>query len=218
MNPDNNDTPSQAGGLIVRHKVPDRLLHWTFAACVLVLLFSSFLPIVGLKFEWVTIHWVTGLVLTAALVGHIYRTWLRGKWMIMWFGLQDIGLTLSYLKKHTGSPPKPGKYSPAQKLMHLGVTVLVGLTIITGLIMMVKIDTPFWERNIYLLEDGSWGLIYALHGIAALGLITTIMLHIYFSLRPEKLMYTRSMIKGWLTRAEFVEHHDPEKWQADSND
>ena len=51
----------------------------------------------------------------------------------MWFGLKDISLTLSYLKKHDGSPPKPGKYSPAQKLMHLGVTALVGLTIITGL-------------------------------------------------------------------------------------
>ena len=68
MSLDNNDVPSQAGGPIVRHKAPDRLLHWIFAVCVLVLLFSSFLPIVGLKFEWVTIHWVTGLILAICVV------------------------------------------------------------------------------------------------------------------------------------------------------
>ena len=81
--------------------------------------------------------------------------------------------------------------------------------------MMVKIDTPFWERNIYLLEDGTWGIIYVLHGFAALSLITTVMLHIYFALRPEKLMYLRSMLGGAITRKEFIEHHDPQKWVAE---
>ena len=189
-----------------------------FAVCVLILLFGSLLPILGVKFEWVTIHWVTGVILTLALLAHIFRTWVRGTWLSIWFGLQDLRLTLSYLKKGDGPAARPGKYSPAQKLMHLGVTVLVGLTIVTGLIMMVKIDTPLWERNIYLLEDATWGVIYVLHGFAALSLVTTVMLHIYFSLRPEKLMYTRSMIRGWLTRAEYEEHHDPDKWRIESND
>jgi len=44
---------------IVRHASADRLLHWIMAACVLTLLGTAFLPIVGVKFEWVTIHWIT---------------------------------------------------------------------------------------------------------------------------------------------------------------
>jgi thiosulfate reductase cytochrome b subunit len=183
------------------------------AVCVFILLGTGFLPIVGIKFEWVTIHWVAGVALLVLVILHIVRAVSRGHLKSMWFGWQDIKIALAPMAK-TMPEPKPGKYSPAQKLMHHGVTGLVLLTLATGLVMMVKVDTPFWERNPYLLDAGTWGIIYALHGFAALSLITTVMLHVYFALRPEKLMYTRSMIKGWLTRSEFLEHHDPEKWQV----
>ena len=56
-----------AGGKIVRHNVVDRLMHWLFAVSVLILLGTSFLPILGIKFEWVTIHWITGLILMVAI-------------------------------------------------------------------------------------------------------------------------------------------------------
>ena len=51
---------SATGDRIVRHASADRLLHWITAACVLTLLGTAFLPIVGVEFGWVTIHWVTG--------------------------------------------------------------------------------------------------------------------------------------------------------------
>jgi cytochrome b subunit of formate dehydrogenase len=51
------------------------------------------------------------------------------------------------------------------------------------------------------------------HGAASLMLVSTVMIHIYFAIRPEKRMYTRSMIKGWLTKKEFAEHHDARAWQ-----
>jgi cytochrome b subunit of formate dehydrogenase len=97
--------------------------------------------------------------------------------------------------------------------MHHGVSVFVLVTIITGLLMMVKIDTPFWERDPYWLSDQSWGIVYVSHGLAALFLMSIVMIHIYFSLRPEKLMYLRSMIFGWLSRAEFMDQHDPQRWR-----
>ena len=40
-------------------------------------------------------------------------------------------------------------------------------------------------------------------------------LHIYFALRPEKLLFTRAMLRGWITRAEYSEHHDPQRWQVE---
>ncbi len=49
-----------------------------------------------------------------------------------------------------------------------------------------------------------------LHDLAALTLITMVMMHVYFALRPEKWSFTRSMIRGWITRDEYSEHHDPE--------
>lgn len=193
------------------------MLHWLSALCMLILLGSSFLPIVGIKFEWVTVHWVTGLVLLALLIVHVFRAIVRSQLMSMWFGLDDVKLALAPLMRAKDAL-KPGKYSPAQKMMHHGVTVLVLLTLVTGLLMMVRIDTPFWERNIYLFGDTTWGIVYVVHGLAALALITTVMLHIYFALRPEKLLYTRSMIKGWITRNEYLDHHDADKWQVTNND
>ena len=55
-------------GRIRRHLVVDRLYHWIMAACVLTLLATAFLPIIGYKFDWLGLHWMTGVVL-AVLVG-----------------------------------------------------------------------------------------------------------------------------------------------------
>ena len=40
------------------------------------------------------------------------------------------------------------------------------------------------------------------------------MAHVYFALRPEKAMFLRSMIAGWITRGEFEKAHDPDRWQV----
>lgn len=206
-----------AGHYIVRHSLIDRLFHWITAISVLVLLFTAFLPISGIKFPWVTAHWVSGLVLTGAISVHIIRSLFWQDLWSMWFGLRDLKETIAtlgwLLKLKGGSLIKSGKYSPAQKLMHHSVSVFVLVTIATGLFMMVKIDTPLWERDPYWLSDQNWGIVYVLHGAAALFLMSILMIHIYFSLRPEKLMYTRSMISGWLSRADFMDQHDPERWR-----
>ena len=81
--------------------------------------------------------------------------------------------------------------------------------------MMVKVDTPFWERNPYLLDNEVWGVIYVVHGFAALFLITTVMLHIYFAVRPEKLMYLRAMFSGNMSKDELEKNHDTAKWSGD---
>ena len=77
---------SAADERIVRHAPVDRLLHWVSAACVLTLLATAFLPIVGVEFGWVTAHWVTGLVLGVAVLLHVVRVLVRGTWGAMWIG------------------------------------------------------------------------------------------------------------------------------------
>ena len=46
--------------LITRHAPIDRVFHWITALAVLLLMASAFLPILGLKFSWVPLHWITG--------------------------------------------------------------------------------------------------------------------------------------------------------------
>lgn len=55
-------------------------------------------------------------------------------------------------------------------------------------------------------------MIYVLHGLAGVGLISLIMVHIYFGIRPEKRPITKSMIFGWMSREFYLEEHDPERW------
>lgn len=205
---------------IVRHALVDRLFHWVTAAAVLVLLATAFLPILGVTFAWVTIHWWTGIVLLAAVVFHIVRSLVFQSPRTMWIEAQDFrdlaaGARASLARDPDG-PPKVGKYSLAQKLIHLAFALAVLATIATGVLMLARVDTPFWERDPYLLAAGTWGIVYVVHGLAALALVTMVMLHIYFALRPEKLHFTRAMLLGWITRAEYAEHHDPRRWPVDA--
>ena len=189
---------------VQRHKAIDRAYHWVMAIAVLILLVTAFLPILGVKFEWVGIHWVTGLVLTIIVLIHIVRACF---WQNFWAMMIDS----VDLKDPFG---KPGKYSLAQKLYHLAISVLILAVIGSGLLMWRKVDTPFWQRDPYWLSTESWGLVYALHGLAAMALVTMIVIHVYFALRPDEWHLTRSMLRGWITRKEYQDHHDPRRWSA----
>jgi len=203
---------------IVRHAGFDRLIHWIIAICVLILLATAFLPILGIEFKWTVIHWSTGLALIAAVVAHIVRSLMAKRLRRIWISRRDIGDALRIarfnLRAGSGPLPKPGKFSFAQKFIHLAFAVVVLAASATGALMMVKVDTPWWDRNPYWLTDESWGLVYLIHGFSALLLITMVMSHIYFAVRPEKAMFLRSMLLGWITRAEYDQSHDPKRWRV----
>ncbi|HET7132975.1 MAG TPA: cytochrome b/b6 domain-containing protein [Gammaproteobacteria bacterium] len=202
---------------MLRHALADRVFHWVTAVCVLTLLATAFLPILGVKFDWVNIHWITGVVLTAAVLFHIVRALLWQRLRTVWIGSDDVREALAILRatlRRAGAPPKPGKYSFAQKLVHLFFTVVLLAAIVTGGLMLAHVETPWWRPNAYLLSDATWGVVYVLHDLAALTLITMLITHVYFALRPEKLLFTRAMLRGWITRREYEQHHDPNKWQV----
>ena len=194
---------STVSGRVQRHKFIDRVYHWLMAAAMLILLVTAFLPILGIKFEWVGIHWVTGLVLTVIVLFHIIRAcFFQNLWAMM-IDSTDLKAPLA----------KPGKYDLAQKLYHLAISILILSAIVTGLLMWRKVDTPFWQRDPYWLSTESWGIVYAIHGVAGMALVTMIIIHVYFALRPDEWHLTRSMLKGWITAKEYQDHHDPKRWQ-----
>ena len=173
------------------------------AASMLVLVFTAFLPIVGIKFAWVEWHWIAGIVLTGSILFHIvHATFFLDFWSI-WVGPKDIpefkAEMLRELGKEPGGP-QPGKYPLGNRLYHL-VVMLAGLAVIaTGLLMMVPRPQP--DRRPQPVPDDRPGV--GLHLRAArpggVGFVGLIIAHIYFALRPEKLWITKSMIFGYITR------------------
>src|SRR4029453_5631916 len=63
------------------HSKVARAFHWLIAASMFTLLFTAFLPKVGVKFPWVTAHWTAGSVLAAAVVFHIIHATF---WLDFW--------------------------------------------------------------------------------------------------------------------------------------
>lgn len=196
--------------LITRHAPIDRVFHWITALAVLLLLGSAFLPILGTKFSWVPLHWISGVVLTVAVLFHTVRStfFRRLRCMLIW---------PRHLREFAQGK-LPAKYTLPQKLMHAVLGFAVLLATVTGVVMLAKVDTPFWKRDPYLLDASTWGVVYVLHGGAALAILTLTMAHIYFSLLPEKRAYLRSMIGGQMTREEAAIHHDPARWSGNRKD
>ena len=203
---------------VARHSLAARLFHWVMAAAMLVLLFTGFLPIVGFQFSWITIHWIAGVVLTLSVVYHIiHATFFLDFWSI-WIYPSELGDAWRRVRRSLGraAPPprKHPKYPIENKLYHYALMLTGFAVIATGLVMMVRVETPLWALNPYLFADQTWGLIYVLHGLASVALVTLTVTHIYFAIRPEKLWITRSMIFGWIDRDHYAEHHDPQRWVA----
>ena len=201
---------------VARHSLGARLFHLIMAIAMIALLVTAFLPKVGVQFAWVTYHWIAGIVVTISVIYHIFHaTFVLDFWSI-WPDKEDIEDASRRVKRAMGEaappPRKFAKYPLENKLYHL-VVMLAGLAVIgTGLFMMKRVQTPFFTRNPYLFGDMTWGWMYVLHGLAGVGFVALVTVHIYFAIRPEKLFITKSMIVGWITREQYLEHHDPERW------
>ena len=198
------DKPSAEGRRVHRHDAIDRGFHWLMALAIIALIVTGVAPIVGLRIAWLDIHNISGLILTFVVVVHIIRAsfWQDFKSMIM--SPKDFGEPFDSAKK-------PGKYSFEQKGMHWAMTLVAGTVIVTGVILLLQIDTPLWDRTNSMAES-QLGLMFLLHGLSTLALIALVATHVYFALRPEKLFYTRSMFKGWISEDEMAANHDISKW------
>jgi formate dehydrogenase subunit gamma len=182
---------------ILRHAGIDRLFHWIMAATMTVLLVTSLLPLIGVRFGWYTIHWVAGLLLTVIIVFHVVRALFWQRPAVM-------------LAVHAGdlAARGAGKYTLPQKLMHLAWTVAILVAIVTGLLLLQKAGVPFLTRDPYARPLATWGFLTLLHDLAALLSVFLILVHVYFGVLPEKRAYLRAMVSGRIARSELAAEHD----------
>jgi len=205
---------------IPRHSLVARLFHWVMAAAMFILLFTGFLPKVGIRFPWVTYHWIAGFLLAVSIVFLIVHASFWLDFWAIWPDKTDLVDARSRVLRFIGKPAPPprrfAKYPLENKLFH-GVIILCGLSVIlTGVFMMFRVRTVFFPRNPYLFSDMTWGLMYVLHGLAGVGLIALVMMHVYFGLRPDKRAITKSMVFGWMSRDFYLKEHDPERWTIET--
>jgi cytochrome b subunit of formate dehydrogenase len=205
---------------VPRHSLVARAFHWIMAASMFTLLFTAFLPKVGIQFDWVTYHWIAGVVLTVSVVFHIFHASFFLDFWSIWPDKADLEdawkRILRFLGKPAGLPRKFAKYPLENKLYH-GAIIVTGMSaILTGVFMMSRVRTPFFPRNPYWFSDMTWGLMYVLHGLAGVGLITLVVVHVYFAVRPEKLPITASMIVGSMSREFYLKEHDPKRWVVET--
>jgi cytochrome b subunit of formate dehydrogenase len=214
-------TPSQLPARIPRHSLTARLFHWIMAASMFTLLFTAFLPKVGVRFDWVTYHWIAGTVLTISIIFHIIHASFYLDFWSIWpdrADLEDAWKRFQrFMGKSSALPRKFAKYPLENKLYH-GAIIVTGMSVIlTGVFMMSRVRTIFFPRNPYLFSDMTWGLMYVLHGLAGVGLITLVIVHVYFAIRPEKLPITASMIVGTMSREFYLKEHDPKRWVVEAS-
>jgi cytochrome b subunit of formate dehydrogenase len=219
-----DDSPAVLAGIperIPRHSLVARAFHWVMAISMLVLLFTAFLPKVGIQFNWVVYHWIAGLVLTASILFHIvHASFFLDFWSI-WPDRIDLrDARRRFLRSLGKSQPPPARFAkyPLENKFYHGVIMLSGLAVIvTGVFMMKRVQTGIFVRNPYLFGDMTWGMTYILHGLAGVGLIALVMVHVYFGIRPEKRAITKSMIFGWMSRDFYLEEHDPKRWSVEKS-
>ena len=206
---------------IPRHSLAARLFHWVMAAAMFVLLFTAFLPKLGVQFDWVAYHWIAGVVLTASVVFHIIHASFYMDFWGIWPDRTDLEDAWRRFQRFMGrSAPLPRKFAkyPLENKLYHGAVLITGMSVIlTGTFMMFRVRTIFFPRNPYLFSDMTWGLMYVLHGLAGVGLITLVIVHVYFAVRPEKLLITASMIGGSMSREFYVKEHDPQRWVIDAS-
>ena len=203
---------------VARHSFGARLFHAVMALAMFALLFTAFLPKMGVKFAWVTYHWIAGIVLTVSVIYHLFHATFWLDFWSIWPDRVDLEDAARRFRRALGqaapAPRKFAKYPLENKLYHLAI-LFAGLAVIgTGILMMSRVRTPFFARNPYLFgfSDMTWGWMYVLHGLTGIALVALIIAHVYFALRPEKLFITNSMIFGWMSREKYLEHHDPQRW------
>lgn len=200
---------------VVRHSGAARMFHWTMAASMLTLLATGFLPIVGLEFAWLNIHWISGLILILCILYHIvHASFFLDFWSI-WILPGDLKEAMLRTRRQFGQAvevDKHGKYPIDHKLYHLFVTIFGLVVSVTGLLMMLRIDTPIVPLNETLFSAANWGVVYVLHGFSSVLFVTLTITHIYFAVRPDKLWMTKAMVFGSVGRDDFLSHHDPKRW------
>ena len=220
-----NDSPAVIAAIperVPRHSLVARAFHWVMAISMFALLITAFLPKIGIKFDWVWYHWVAGLVLTASVLFHIFHASFFLDFWSIWPDRIDIRDAKRRMMRAFGKDaPPPDRFAkyPLENKFYHAVILLAGLAVIaTGLFMMKRVNTGnLCAQSLRVRRYDVGHDVCCCIGLAGVGLIALMMVHVYFGLRPETLPITKSMIFGYMEKDFYLEEHDPQRWAGDGS-
>jgi hypothetical protein len=120
-----------------RHSMAARLFHWLMALSMFALLITAFLPVIGIQFAWVTIHWIAGMVLLLAVLYHVFHATLKQDFWAMWIGRDELaegvqGLRGVFRRSADLEKRRGAKYPLDHKLYHHVVAIVGIAAIVSG--------------------------------------------------------------------------------------
>ncbi len=195
--------------LVSRYRGFTRANHWVTAICMIVLLlsgFSLFHPslffLTGLFGGGQTTRWLHPIVGVAVFVSFLllflqmWRLNLPRREDVAWS--RRIG---DLLKGDEEKLPELGKYNAGQKLVFWGMSVLILVLIVTGIMI--------WQEYFPdIVSIPTRRIAVALHALAAFGVCLLFILHVYAA------FWTRgtisAMTRGTVTGGWAFKHH--RKW------
>jgi formate dehydrogenase subunit gamma len=230
-----SDLEAQGIEEVERFTLTQRVGHWVMAISIFLLMLSGFIimntdvtinALPGVS--WLALHELTGIILIGYTVFHVGHVAAKGTWMKMWFSRNDLEDQLVRVKNFFGLTeeyPRQFEYPGAQKMLHAGVTAATLGLIVTGLVLLRRLNfVGLWEAtrefsflgiDFTLGQAGSLGLIswsFVVHDFLAIGMVALVMGHVYFALRPQEWGITRSMITGNVPTELYAEKYDPRSW------
>lgn len=238
--PDEIETELEAKGVeeVQRFTVAQRASHWIMAISIFGLMLSGFIimnndvtvgALPGLS--WLLIHEITAIVLIGYVFFHLGHVAYKGTWGEMWIGRRDVEDQYVRVKNFFGRTdeyPRQFKYPGAQKVLHWSVTGATFGLIITGLVLLRRVNfEPLWsmtrEFSFLGIEFGlgtadQLGLVawsFVLHDFFAVAMVALVMGHVYFALRPQEWEITKSMITGNVSVRGYAEKYSPESWRVE---
>lgn len=220
-----------------RFSVAQRASHWIMAIAIFALMLSGFIimnnavtvkVVAGLS--WLTIHIASAVVLIGYTLFHVGHVAYKGTWNRMWMGrkeVTDLWTRFKNLVGLTDEYPRQFYYPSAQKLLHWAITGATLGVIATGLVLWRRVSfEPLWSATREFTFLGvtfgfgtteAMGLIswsFVLHDFFAIAILSLVMGHVYFALRPNEWEITKSMITGTVPVEEYAEKYSPSSWSV----
>jgi cytochrome b subunit of formate dehydrogenase len=211
---------------VVRHGWIELAGHWTIALSGLALLLSGMfelpmaarfgitkLPGLGWSGDFIAslyVHYIASVVFVAAAFFHlVYHGLLGDRGLLPQKG--DMKASVEVVKTFFGFGEEPpfGKYLPEQRVAYLGMAVVIGVLVLTGLIKTYKnIYAPDLAHTVVVWTTTLHNLFFVLFILAFVGHIGALIL------KPN-----RPMVRGILTgkvRLDYAKQRHP-LWIAGLN-
>ncbi|MCH1921276.1 formate dehydrogenase subunit gamma [Shewanella sp. A3A] len=192
--------------LIVRHKLIDRLCHWTIVFVGLVTFltgFSFFFP----SFQWMSgivgtpqlakiMHPFFGLVMVALLAVMLMRYYSHNKWNK--YDLPWMKAVVWVLLQKEENIPPVGHYNPGQKMLFRSFVIFVIAFIVTGIMMWQPYFAPMFSA-----EAVNWATL--IHSACGILMLIALVVHVWMACWIEGSI--TGMLYGKVSKAWARKHH-----------